>query len=126
MELGKDDCLISPAQKPGFVAESDSELTVVIDTNLTPELIEEGYVREIISKVQNMRKDADFEVTDRIDVALKATEKLEDIASRFAEEIKSAVLGVSLTVGATLEDGVTQDWSINGEKASLSVRVHNA
>ena len=101
-------------------------MTVVIDTNLTPELIEEGYVREIISKVQNMRKDADFEVTDRIDVALKATEKLEDIASRFAEEIKSAVLGVSLTVGATLEDGVTQDWSINGEKASLSVRVHNA
>ena len=124
--LGKDDVLTRPIQKPGFVAEISGDMTVVIDTNLTPELIEEGYVREIISKVQNMRKDADFEVTDRIDVALKATEKLEDIASRFAEEIKSAVLGVSLTVGATLEDGVTQDWSINGEKASLSVRVHNA
>ena len=71
VELSRDDCLISPAQKPGFVAESDGGMTVVIDTNLTPELIEKGYVREVISKLQTMRKEAGFGVVDRISVSYR-------------------------------------------------------
>ena len=116
--------LTRPVQKPGFVAEISGGMTVVIDTNLTAELVEEGYVREVISKIQTMRKDADFEVTDRIDIALKATEKLEDIVSRFAGDIRKAVLGVSLTTGATLEGSVTREWNVNGEQAEISVRVN--
>ena len=98
-----------------------------MDTNLTPELIEEGFVREIISKVQTMRKEAGFEVTDRIDVTYRPPRELAAIASRGAEEISVAVLAESLDGGrARSRTAYAKEWNINGEKASLSVRVHNA
>ena len=86
--LTPDDCLISPAQKEGFVAESDGGMTVVIDTNLTPALIEKGYVREVISKLQTMRKDLGFEVTDRISVRVACGEKLAGALKAYEDMIK--------------------------------------
>lgn len=121
VELGRDDTLIEPMQKPGFVAESDKNMTVVLDTNLTPALIEEGFVREVISKLQTMRKEAGFEVTDRIVVAYKTTEKLADIIARGAEDIQKAVLAEELCQGDLLEGAYVKEWNINGEAAVLSV-----
>ncbi|MDY2871064.1 MAG: isoleucine--tRNA ligase, partial [Eubacteriales bacterium] len=97
VELGKDDVLTRPMQKEGFVAQMDGDMTVVLDANLTPELIEEGYVRELISKIQTMRKDADFDVTDRIAVTIEADDKLSAIAEKGAEDIKRGVLALSVT-----------------------------
>ena len=122
MELAKDDCLIAPAQKPGFVAESDGGMTVVIDTNLTPALIEKGYVREVISKLQTMRKEAGFDVVDRITVTYSASETLAPVIARNAETIASAVLATAITEGDAPEGAYAKDWKINGEKAALSVR----
>ncbi len=119
VSLGKDDVLTEPMQKPGFVAESDGEMTVVIDTNLTEALVNEGFVREVISKIQNMRKDADFEVTDRIAVTYSASPRLSAIIEAGAEEIKSAVLAVALRPGAAGES--VREWNINGETATLGV-----
>ena len=119
VSLGKDDVLTEPMQKPGFVAESDGEMTVVIDTNLTEALVNEGFVREVISKIQNMRKDAGFEVTDRIAVTYSASPRLSAIIKAGAEEIKSAVLAVELRPGAAGES--VREWNINGETATLGV-----
>ena len=83
VELAKDDCLISPAQKPGFVAESERDMTVVIDTNLTPELIEKGFVREVISKLQTMRKEAGFDVVDRIQITYNTTDTLAAVIEKY-------------------------------------------
>ena len=121
VELSRDDCLISPAQKPGFVAESDGGMTVVIDTNLTPELIEKGYVREVISKLQTMRKEAGFGVVDRISVSYQTTEKLAAVLAKNAAAVSDSVLATSMTEGA-LEGGYAKEWNINGEKATLTVR----
>ena len=121
VELSRDDCLISPAQKPGFVAESDGGMTVVIDTNLTPELIEKGYVREVISKLQTMRKEAGFGVVDRISVSYQTTEKLAAVLAKNAAAVSDSVLATSMTEG-TLEGGYAKEWNINGEKATLTVR----
>lgn len=120
VELGKDDVLTEPMQKPGFVAESDGDMTVVIDTNLTDALIAEGFVREVISKLQNMRKDAGFEVVDRIKVTYDASPRLSGIIEAGAEEIKRAVLAVELKPGA--EGEAVRAWNINGETATLGVR----
>ena len=117
--LNKDDVLTRPMQKPGFVAETEGEMTVVIDTNLTEELIAEGYVREVISKLQNMRKDAGFEVVDRIRVTYTASEKLAAVIENGKAEIMKAVLAVELTPGA--EGELVREWNINGEKATLGV-----
>jgi len=117
--LNKDDVLTKPMQKEGFVAESEGEMTVVIDTNLTEELIAEGYVREVISKLQNMRKDAGFEVIDRIKVTYTASEKLTAVIEAGKDEIMKAVLAVELVPGA--EGELVRDWNINGEKATLGV-----
>jgi isoleucyl-tRNA synthetase len=119
VSLGKDDVLTEPMQKPGFVAESDGEMTVVIDTNLTEALVNEGFVREVISKIQNMRKDADFEVTDRITVTYSASRRLSAIIEAGAEEIRSAVLAVEIRPGAAGES--VREWNINGETATLGV-----
>ena len=97
----------------------DRGVTVVIDKNLTPELIEEGNVREIISKIQTMRKDSGFEVMDNIKIAFTGNSVVEEIASRNAEEIKSETLGVELTVGNTLTH--SKEWNINGENVTISV-----
>ena len=123
VELGKDDVLTRPMQKEGFVAQMDGDMTVVLDANLTPELIEEGYVRELISKIQTMRKDADFDVTDRIAVTIEADAKLSAIAEKGAEDIKRGVLALSVTLGAPEEGAVSQEWNINGEKAVIGVKV---
>jgi isoleucyl-tRNA synthetase len=97
VELTAADVLTKPMQKPGFVAQVESDMTVVLDTNLTPELIEEGYVREVISKIQTMRKDADFDVTDRIRVKVISKGKLTGIVNAKAADIMGSVLAVELT-----------------------------
>jgi len=119
IELQKDDVLIEAGQKEGFVAESDKTITVVIDTNLSDELIEEGFVREIISKLQTMRKEADFEVTDHIKVFYTGNSVIAGVMERNKEEIKSEVLGEELTEGSP--EGYTKEWNINNEKVTLTV-----
>lgn len=116
--LEKDDLLIEAAQTEGFVSDSDKGITVVLDTGLTPELIEEGFVREIISKVQTMRKDAGFEVMDHILVYHKGNEVIKGIFERNREEIKSEVLAVEISEETK---GFTKEWNINGENVVLGV-----
>ena len=120
IELTKDDLLISTTQKEGYVAATDNGYTVVIDTNLTEELLEEGFVREIISKIQTMRKEADFEVQDHIEVAYTGNEKVGTIMAKNANYIASEVLANSVTSGSV--DGYTKDWKINGEEVTFSVK----
>ena len=122
VELAKDDVLTEPSQKPGFVAETDKGFTVVLDTNLTPALIAEGFAREVVSKLQTMRKEADFDVTDRIRVTYEAEEKLAAIIAANEESIASGVLALSLERGAAPAEAYQKEWNINGEKAVLSVR----
>ncbi len=117
--LTKDDLLIDAAQVEGYVSDSDNGITVVLDTNLTPELIEEGYVRELISKIQTMRKEAGFEVTDHITVFQDGNDKLADILKSHAEEIKGTVLAHEIVIGQI--SGVAKEWDINGENTMLGV-----
>ncbi len=117
--LTKDDLLIDSAQIPGYVSESDQKMTVVLDTNLTEKLIEEGFVREIVSKVQTMRKEAGFEVMDKIRLTLTGSEKLVQIFEKNVESIKSDVLAEETVVGKGI--GYVKDWTINGESATISV-----
>ncbi|MDY5774970.1 MAG: isoleucine--tRNA ligase [Lachnospiraceae bacterium] len=118
--LCEEDLLISMSQKEGYVADSDNGITVVLDTNLTPELIEEGMVREIISKLQTMRKEADFEVTDRIIVTFEASDNVNNIFQKYGENIKQVVLADELINGNI--SGYQKDWKINGEAVSLGVQ----
>ena len=120
--LGKDDVLTEPAQKPGFTATEDRGVTVVLDTNLTEELIREGYAREIISKLQTMRKEAGFEVTDRIHVAYTGDDELAAAADAFADMIRGTTLALSLTRGDAGEGFIAKEWDINGKKATLAVK----
>ena len=117
--LEEADLLIDMTKKEGFESLSDRGVTVVIDKNLTPELIEEGNVREIISKIQTMRKDSGFEVMDNIKIAFSGNEAIAAIAERNANEIKDETLGVELSVNATLANA--KEWNINGEKVTISV-----
>ncbi len=123
VELAESDVLTKAIQKEGFVAQSSGEMTVVIDTNLTPALIEEGYVRELISKIQTMRKDADFDVTDRVTVTIQAGDKLAAIAEKGAQDIMKGVLALSVTTGAPEDGAVSREWDINGEPAVIGVKV---
>ena len=120
IELTKDDLLISTAQKEGYAAATDNGYTVAIDTNLTPELLEEGFVREIISKVQTMRKEADFEVQDHILVSFKGSEKVATIISKNADYIASEVLANAVSKDCL--EGYTKDWKVNGEEVTLTVK----
>ncbi len=117
--LTSDDLLIETAQSEDYVTEQDNDVTVVLEIKLTPELIEEGFVNELISKVQTMRKEADFQVMDRIVVYAKGNEKIEQILSAHKEEIESAVLANDIVLGST--SGYEKDWSINGEKVTMAV-----
>ena len=117
--LAREDLLIEAVRKEGFVSESGHGITVVLDTNLTPELIEEGFVREIISKIQTMRKDADFEVTDHIRVYQGGNEKISKIMTEHAEQIKAEVLADEIFIGEM--KGHTTDWNMNGEAVTLGV-----
>ena len=119
VELTKDDLLIDMAQKEGYVSQEDNRMTVVLDTNLTPELVEEGFVYEIISKIQTMRKESGFEVTDHICVSINGNDKLSEIAQKNKEAISGKVLADELTSGA--EYGVSKEWNINGENAVIAV-----
>ena len=119
VELTKDDLLIDMAQKEGYVSQEDNRMTVVLDTNLTPELVEEGFVYEIISKIQTMRKESGFEVTDHIRVSINGNDKLSEIAQKNKEAISGKVLADELTSG--MEYGVSKEWNINGENAVIAV-----
>ena len=119
VELTESDVLVETVEKSGFVTESDARLAVVLDTNLTPELIEEGFVREIVSKVQTMRKEAGFEVVDRIRLGCKGNDKIAEILTRNEDSIKKDVLANEF-VNDTLS-GYEKQWSINGEDVTLSV-----
>ena len=119
VELTKDDLLIDMAQKEGYVSEEDNKMTVVLDTNLTEELIEEGFVYEIISKIQTMRKDADFEVMDHIKVSINGNEKLAAIVSRNQAAIAGKVLADEMLTGTELT--VSKEWNVNGENVVIAV-----
>ncbi len=126
VELEKDDVLTSLTQKPGFVAQSDAAYTVVLDTNLTDALIAEGFIREVISKVQALRKDAGFEVTDRIRLTYKTTPMLEGILNAGKDELMRAVLALDCASGEPEQDAFSKELNINGEKALLGVKVVKA
>ena len=117
--LSSEDLLIESAQKEGYVSQADRGITVVIDTNLTAELIEEGFVREIISKIQTMRKDAGFEVMDHIEVYEVGNDKITDIIAKNADQIKEEVLAQKIIIGSM--QGHTAEWKINGEDVTLGV-----
>ena len=119
VQLAEEDLLITMTQMEGYNSEGDNEVTVVLDTNMTPELLEEGFVREIISKVQTMRKEAGFEVMDQIVITYDANQKVQDIFTANAETILSEVMAVGIECG-TLK-GYTKEWNINGEHVELGV-----
>ena len=119
VELTRDDLLIDMAQKPGYVSQENGRMTVVLDANLTEELIEEGFVLELISKIQTMRKEADFEVTDHIRVSVNGNERLAALAERNRNAIMGKVLADELTAGK--EFAVSREWDVNEEKVTLSV-----
>ncbi len=117
--LSEEDLLIDMAQTEGYVSDGDNEITVVLDTKLTPELIEEGFIREIISKIQTMRKEADFEVMDKIVVYCQGNDKIAELLTSHREAIQSEVLALEVRIGET--KGYVKDWSINGEDVTLGV-----
>ena len=117
--LTKEDLLIDTAQTEGYVSEGDNTITVVLDTNLTPELLAEGFVRELISKIQTMRKEAGFEVMDHILVYSKDNEKIAEILKAHEEEVKSEVLAENVILDKT--SGYVKEWNINGENVTLGV-----
>ena len=117
--LFKEDLLIDTAQIEGYVSENDNGITVVLDTNLTEELLEEGFVREIISKIQTMRKEAGFEVMDKIRVTYTGSEKAENIFAKYAESISGEVLAEEVTKAEPA--GYVKEWKINGEQVTMGV-----
>jgi isoleucyl-tRNA synthetase len=117
--LTEEDLLITMIQAEGFVTEGDNFVTVVLDTKLSEELIEEGFVREIISKIQTMRKEAGFEVMDHIDISYVAEEKVAVIFEKYGSDIMSEVLAESISAGTLA--GYEKEWNINGEKVALAV-----
>ena len=120
VELTEEDLLIETAQTEGYVSESDGETSVVLDTNLTSELIEEGFVREIISKIQTMRKEAGFEVMDKIKVYAHGNDKIQEVMKAHEDEIKSEVLADEMVLGET--DGYVKEWNINKETVTMGVK----
>ena len=117
--LSEEDLLIETLQKEGYVTESDQSISVVLDGNLTPELIEEGFVRELISKIQTMRKEAGFEVMDKIRVYARDNRKIEEILAEHGEEIRSEVLAEEIILDRT--QGYEKEWNINSEKVMMAV-----
>ncbi len=117
--LAEEDLLIEMTQKEGYVTEADNYMTVVLDTNLTEELIEEGFVLEVISKIQTMRKDAGFEVTDHIKVSLCGNDKVSEIVLKNEKAVADKVLAESVTTDETLT--VSKEWNVNGENVTICV-----
>ena len=119
VELTKDDLLIDMAQKEGYVSGEDNKMTVVLDTNLTEALIEEGFVYEVISKIQNMRKDAGFEVMDHIRVSVSGNERLAAIVLKNKDAIADKVLADEILTDTSFE--VSKEWNVNGENVVIAV-----
>jgi isoleucyl-tRNA synthetase len=119
VELSEADLLIEPTQKPGFMVETSEKYAVIIDTKLTPELIEEGYVREIVSKVQTMRKEAGFEVTDHIRLSVARNELIQNLLQKNEAQIAKETLSDVILYGTT--GGYTKEWDINGEATLFGV-----
>ena len=117
--LAEEDLLIEMSEQEGFKSETDGQETVVLDLHLTDALLEEGFVRELVSKIQTMRKEADFNVTDRIKVYVSGNEKIKKIMDDNADEIKRVVLGDDFIDGTAGEN--SKEWNINGEKVTLGV-----
>ena len=122
VKLSEEDLLITMTQMEGYVTEGDNTVTVVLDTNLTPELVEEGFVRELISKIQTMRKEAGFEVMAKISIYYHADEKVADIFHKYGNDIMGDVLGTEVVAEADSfdsgENGIyCKEWNINGEKS---------
>ncbi|MBR4175260.1 MAG: isoleucine--tRNA ligase [Lachnospiraceae bacterium] len=120
IELSRDDLLIEMTQKEGFTSQADKGITVVLDTQLTQELIEEGYVLEVISKIQTMRKEINFEVTDRIDVSFSGNDELCEIIKKNETPIATKVLAASVNYGT--DAGTVKDWNINGQMLNIGVK----
>ena len=116
--LSREDVLVSTEQSAGFVAVSEHDLSVVLDTNLTPELIDEGFVREIVSKIQTMRKEAAFEVTDHIALYHDGSDRISDVFAKYGHEIAADTLADSVAKGVA---GFSRKWDINGEAVTLGV-----
>ena len=116
----KEDLLIDTAQVDGFVSENDNGITVVLDTNLTEELLEEGFVREIISKLQTMRKEAGFEVMDKITVTYTGSEKAETIFAKICRIHWKRCIGNAVTKAEPA--GYVKEWKVNGEAVTLGVQ----
>lgn len=123
IELTADDLLIEAQQQEGLYSLSDQGVTVALDTVLTPELEEEGLLREIVSKVQTMRKDAGFEVMDHIALCITGSDKVQAVANKFIDAFKGEVLADSITVGSVDDTAYKADWKVNGEAATMSVKV---
>ena len=117
--LGEEDLLIETAQTEGCVSEANGDISVVLDTNLTPELLEEGLVRELVSKIQTMRTEAGFEVMDKITVSAKGNDKIDAILKKYESEIRDEVLAVKVEYGTV--SGYSKEWNINGETVTLGV-----
>lgn len=125
VELSKDDLLIEMVQKEGYVSEADNTMTVVLDTNLTEELLEEGFVYEVISKIQTMRKEADYEVMDHIEVAVEKNEKIAGVVRKNEEMIAGKVLADRITAGEediSAGEWHVKAWNVNGEEVTIGVR----
>jgi isoleucyl-tRNA synthetase len=120
ISLGEEDLLIEMSQKEGFVAQADKAVTVVLDTNLTPELLEEGFSAEVISKIQTMRKEAGFEVMDHIDVSVTGNEKIASIVQKNVVAISEKVLADGICYKEELAGA--KEWKVNGETVVIGVR----
>ena len=120
IELSADDVLVSAQQKAGYVSASDNGITIVLNTNLTEELIEEGFARELVSKLQTMRKEAGFEVADHISVSFSGNDRIKAVLDKYGDRILKDVLGDDLTEGQP--EGYVKEWNINGEIVTLGVK----
>jgi len=114
-----EDVLVETIKKDGYVSETDNGCTIVLDTNLTPELLEEGFVRELISKIQTMRKDSGFEVQDNIKIGFVGSDNIKGIFERNNEEISAQTLAKEISEGVC---ECAKEWNINGEKVSICIK----
>ncbi|MCR4932885.1 MAG: DUF5915 domain-containing protein, partial [Lachnospiraceae bacterium] len=119
VSLAEEDLLIAITQKEGYVTEADNAVTVVLDTNLTEELIEEGFMYEVISKIQTMRKDSGFEVMDRIKVVVSGSDKVSKVVLKNKEAIATKVLATEISDNGTLSN--MKEWNVNGENVTIGV-----
>ena len=120
VSLAKEDLLIDMAQKDGYVSEADNNMTVVLDTNLTEDLIEEGFAAEVISKIQTMRKDSGFEVMDHILVGITGNDRIAGIVKKNSDSISTKVLADGISDTDVYD--ISKEWNVNGETVTISVK----